>query len=349
MSQRNGVIGVAKFVFSVVIVLCHSSALIPEQGNIMNGGYLAVEFFFIVSGYLMAQSAHKEKAFDVNTIGSETLHFAWRKIQNVFWYYVIGFVLNFCVLQYLNQHTKNFRYSLLTFLRIGTAAGLDNDDILGGAWYISAMILAMLFIYPIYRYRENIFTNIAAPLISIFAYGYLFQNYGKVATLDWLGVGRAGLLRAFAGISLGCISYAISKKIMISQDVKKYRNVLTTIEILGYLISLLYMQMMPYGFCNDFIIIGVMTISISISFSGRSFLNNIFANVSVFWPEYSLALYMGHYAIRPLFMESKCFVSNAEKLLIYILSSLLISLLLRFFGNYLKTFFDRGKIKAASK
>lgn len=346
MNQRNGVIDIAKFVFAVAIVLCHSNILIPGQGNIMKGGYLAVEFFFIVSGCLMARSAHKAEPFDVNTIGSETLGFIWRKIKNVFWYYSIGFILSFCVLQYLNQHTRNFRYSFLTFIRIGTAAGLGNDDILGDAWYISAMILAMFFIYPIYRYRENVFTYIIAPIISVFAYGYLFQNYGKVATLDWLGVGTAGLLRAFAGISLGCISYAISTNIN-KEGKKEYA--LTFIEIAGYLISLLYMQMMPYGICNDFTIIGVMAISISISFSGKSFLNHILTNVSAFWPEFSLALYMGHYAIRPLIIECKYFVTYEEKLFVYILSSLLVSFLLRLLGNYLKIFFGRSKMKVILK
>ena len=46
--KSNLEIDMLKFLFSIVVVLCH-------WGKLLNGG-LAVEFFFIVSGYFFAKS-----------------------------------------------------------------------------------------------------------------------------------------------------------------------------------------------------------------------------------------------------------------------------------------------------
>ncbi len=49
MNKRIGNIEFLRFVFSLCFVLYH--AMIPEMK--MWGGYLGVEFFFILSGYFM--------------------------------------------------------------------------------------------------------------------------------------------------------------------------------------------------------------------------------------------------------------------------------------------------------
>ena len=59
--QHNGIISIWKFIFCLVIAVFHGKLLFPN-GNmpIFKGGYIAVEFFFIVSGIYFAKSALKE-------------------------------------------------------------------------------------------------------------------------------------------------------------------------------------------------------------------------------------------------------------------------------------------------
>lgn len=58
MEQRNAMLDITKYVFAVVILFLHANPFVDGHKIFaMNKGYLAVEFFFVVSGYFMMQSA----------------------------------------------------------------------------------------------------------------------------------------------------------------------------------------------------------------------------------------------------------------------------------------------------
>lgn len=63
MKKRSGKIDFLKFVFSIVIVLIHANDYILEGTGIviLPTGYLAVEFFFVISSYMMAVSFEKHE------------------------------------------------------------------------------------------------------------------------------------------------------------------------------------------------------------------------------------------------------------------------------------------------
>lgn len=56
---RNGEIDFLRFLFSLIILLRHSSNIVGKEWYPFLGGAFAVEFFFIVSGYLMMASIQK--------------------------------------------------------------------------------------------------------------------------------------------------------------------------------------------------------------------------------------------------------------------------------------------------
>ena len=55
-SERNGTIDFFKFIFFVMIMIYHGRILEPDRDNwIFCDGFIGVEFFFMVSGYMMAK------------------------------------------------------------------------------------------------------------------------------------------------------------------------------------------------------------------------------------------------------------------------------------------------------
>lgn len=54
--QRNGIIDLMRFIFCIGIVFGHGRYLGNPTGTVpfAQGGYLGVEFYFLVSGFLMA-------------------------------------------------------------------------------------------------------------------------------------------------------------------------------------------------------------------------------------------------------------------------------------------------------
>ena len=68
---RNGKIDFMKFLFAFIIVIHHSRNLVGDDVSPFFGGSFAVEFFFIVSGYLFLRTILKAPD-NTSEIGKET-------------------------------------------------------------------------------------------------------------------------------------------------------------------------------------------------------------------------------------------------------------------------------------
>ena len=59
--KRNYTLDFLKFVFAVIVMLFHSNSLTSDQGQMtFLNGRIGVEFFFLVSGCLMCESADRQ-------------------------------------------------------------------------------------------------------------------------------------------------------------------------------------------------------------------------------------------------------------------------------------------------
>ena len=94
-SNRNGKIEFLRFLFSVIIVIHHSRYILGDDQCLFLGGSLAVEFFFLVSGYLMMASIDRISARKApgQDLGRETLGFLWRKARAVYPDLLIAWVI----------------------------------------------------------------------------------------------------------------------------------------------------------------------------------------------------------------------------------------------------------------
>ena len=59
MRERNAALDLLKFIFAWVIVLFHANKYLPDQWGYFINGRLATEFFFLVSGCLMAATSER--------------------------------------------------------------------------------------------------------------------------------------------------------------------------------------------------------------------------------------------------------------------------------------------------
>ena len=64
MKKRSGNLDLMKFLFSLMIIMFHGKNLATTESYIFPGGSIAVEFFFVVSGVLMARAASTYKMQD---------------------------------------------------------------------------------------------------------------------------------------------------------------------------------------------------------------------------------------------------------------------------------------------
>ncbi len=86
--RHNGIISFWKFMFSLLVVFKHSANMASNTDNILFlYGSIAVDFFFVISGYFMTKSALKNNT-DKNTIGKDTIIYIIKKVKSLFSIYI---------------------------------------------------------------------------------------------------------------------------------------------------------------------------------------------------------------------------------------------------------------------
>ena len=208
--KRNAGIDFLRFVFAYITMLHHSRYVLGDENCVFLGGSLAVEFFFLVSGYLMMGSIEKRKLIDATaagtagnlnadgskaakaggtSIGTETAQFLWRKVRSLLPEYLIAWGIGFAFVVVAEQmHAggiwRAFRsyFFELTLLKM---TGLFDGGINGVMWYVSSMLLCMAILYPLFRKYPDYMKKIGAPLIAVLLMGFLMRTESWVFSSRW--------------------------------------------------------------------------------------------------------------------------------------------------------------------
>ncbi len=230
IKSKNLTIELFRFFFAIIIVCYHYFSLLlrntPSTPYFYHG-YMADEFFFIVSGYFIANSIIKKSNQESFGWGGEL---CFKRIKSLAFPYYASWILCFLSLHFslykegkpllIIDHLKNSIYELLFIDMAGFKSGYYSN---GVTWYISALLFCILLFYPcIKKYREKFLLNIAFPL-ALFSYGILNLNYEELFAPHTILFPflYKGMLRAIAGINLGFFIYGICYYTTIKEIVKK--------------------------------------------------------------------------------------------------------------------------------
>lgn len=282
--RRVGKIEFLRFCFCMMILCYHTGGDYKSRGweftdhlSFFNKGFLGVEFFFLVSGFLTAMAICKVREQEV-PLGSDTWKFMEKKISSILPYHVIIIILTFLfrmlVLDkgFLEILIKGF--PSLFFLQM---SGYQTDALIGVEWYISAMLLALAVIYPLARRHYDVYVRIVAPLAGFLLTGMLIAKNGTLGDAGGLsGFLTNGVIRAFAEISLGMFVYEAVRVLKQKKCSPALRFGITVLEIL------LYVMVVYYSMSKDFTrpylgsAVIALTIATGISFSGISYGSKLF-------------------------------------------------------------------------
>lgn len=331
VSTRIGEFDLWKFIMAIVIGLFHFGADFPATDfrPLFLYGSIAVDFFFIVSGFLMVKSAFKIKTYD--SIGKETLIFIKKKIKAFFPYFVFALFVAF----FADLATSEFSL-LLAIRKIGKLiieflliknAGFNYSTFLGTSWYLSVMILSMTILYPLILKYKTFFTRIVAPLIAAFVLGYLFMKYGDFR--DPVAMGyffMKGTLRGFAELSLGIFCYEICEWLK-KFDYTLFSKILfTLIEYLGLIFVLYYSDK---GYDQD--PLSVLIFAVAIIIAGGNF--SVFAGVlgnSKFISllgRFSLMFFLNHVTVYTLLIRLVGPLPYVYSVLIFLVAAAFLSII----------------------
>lgn len=300
--RKNGEIELLRFVFAMIIAILHFQQVYPL--NVFSKGYIGVGFFFFITGVLLGKSAKKTK-IDREQIPNYTYFFIKRKIASFYPYYIVALLFNLVICRVILQKNSieillnNLIKSIPRILLFDyTGVRVDNCIQLGTDWYLSAMILAIIVIYPILLYNYDWVSKLILPIIGLFGFGILYINYGGFSPNNEIMFSflETNLVRGISGISLGVWAYEMSLLISKWKLTNLSKVLLTIFKWICFLSFIVY----SYSNFSQKFQPGIFTlclIGIMISFSENSYNipNNSITNLL---GKLSLPIYLIHIILR---------------------------------------------------
>ena len=264
--KRNGYVDVMKLIFAFMIADFHFGT------GFLPGGYLAVEAFFMVSGFFMMKSM--ERISQSEPVGTTTVKFMYRKYKGLLPVLFVSMVIGFVAYAIIYNQTVGYTLKQIPLLIFEIfplqTAGFIGVYVVGISWYLSSMFLAMAIIFPFLHKARSNFSLTVCPLIVLLGYGIIAARYGCIG-----GVGKGflaysviqeGVLRALAGCSLGCLIYEINKRIKDKKFTSFAKTVFTVAEAVAFIGIVCLMHYQPYSkydFVVTFLFFGMLIIGIS--------------------------------------------------------------------------------------
>ena len=292
---HNGDIALWKFIYCLMIIIYHvSNSKILEVKYEFKYGAIGVEFFFLVSGYLMAKKALNFELKEKIEIGKETIKYLFNKIKRIYPYILLSYIISLPVLTIVKNFSKSDIVNSVWDLLIMQSNGIYKTHTVIVAWYISAMLISMLILFPlILKYKKN-YIYIIAPIIVFFGWGYIIKKYNNFPNpWIWNGFTTIGVIRATFELSLGSIIYCLSEKLKQINFTKFAKILLTIIEIVGFCSILFIVNINEANTKYDSVMLLIIATSITIAFSQQTVLLNHLNNKFVYFLErLSLPLYI---------------------------------------------------------
>lgn len=287
-----GSLEVFRYIFTTIVCLMHFWAFFWGKGSICGGGYIAVDFFFVLSGFFLCKSALKS---------GSAMRYSLRHFCSVFFICTTSILSSVCLHVAISMGGGNLWDSLM--IVVGSIpdllsiqmSGIYYPTHNGALWYVSSMIIAGYFLSYLYLNNNETYIKFLAPVFVII--GYAMINY-YTGNLDSIGKDKSlilplGLIRAFCGMSLGVITYELTKIQIFTKSL--LNKVLLAIEII-LLCLLLILMCFQHHTSNDFLALICIPPIIVIAYQKTTILSNIgdvigHRLIKIFGRQFTLSVY----------------------------------------------------------
>ena len=319
-SSKISTIELWRFILTVAIALSHLNTFIWRDSGedlIFTGGRV-LAFFLFLSGYFLMAHYQKHKKEDSAKPAASAWKYTGGRFKALYPTIFMGVLFAFIVRNAISGTKITeifgvFMDSIWEFLgisQIGAVGLLELKTVIiepvagvsqlwnGPLWYISALIIAGLFLYYIVSKSEDFFTGLFAPLFVVLTYASVgLTDIGWDRTsVNAIGFPN-GLARVMAGMCIGMLIYYVVdylRKKKFSEGLKLTFSVLH-IGIAIFLIYTIYAGISWSEFTNGIIVL-LFTI---ILLTNKDYISVLYDNSSVcnFLGRLSLYYYASHIVI----------------------------------------------------
>lgn len=316
LHERNLLLDSFKIFGALIISLLHL------QWKIVPGGYLFVEMFFLMTGFLLAKNEKKYQAQPILSIFR-------RRLSSFYFYYFVAFLFAVVLCQFPTGFDTINYFTFLSSLGLGRFYGF------GSLWFLGIYLFFSIgYIYLRKKINYPFFVLFIIFLVTLFLYTLYSQIpwHGINMTYEkYLGPFPVAFYRGGIGIGLGYICFYLADK------KKNFFN--TNLSVLiGFFVFLLLLYILfrrTPGSEYDYISYAVFGYLVPFLFFSKHFLmRKLNLCLSLLPPvifSLFLEIYIFHYAVinmaSKISSDSKFFLENHVAL--YLILIVIFSLLMK--------------------
>jgi len=345
IKKKNADIEFLRFFMILAVIILHFSEDYVGIPGILKGGYLGVDFFFILSGFFLKK--HFDN--DNSSLGpfDKSQKYLWYRVKQLWLPYITAiflyvgtlFIENHLNVKWLIQHLWETKWQYLFLHYLGAPVGFEFRSI----WFMSALVILSYFIYFLLCYNEEFYLGLI-PVLIIIIYVWIYVSYGTLAMQEiYRGILHGSMIRGFACMSLGVLAYKLSERIS-SGEISVEFKCPQGLKIMCFILVLYVMR--KYGLDqNDFAVLPAMFLMTILSYLFPADLPMMIKKVLLYLGDISYWIYVLHLLISKWFVLFFPGKSYNVMLPLFIIATIIVSSLLSllFKAGFYKTLKINGK------
>ena len=302
-----------RFLFTVLVCLYHLEIYFTT-GKVFPSGTSAVEFFFVLGGFLAAMSARnffarrpeEERSLSSREASRLAALFVWKKVKAIFPVLLITLILHLLFngggYQYKNALDAALHMEWELLFMVGTGFGYNGMTTpIVPLWFLTALFAAG-YVYTYFLYRKYDFTLFLAPILGVLLVSYFTLKSSLVldfnVSMDFL---TAGMVKGFGEMALGIALFRLWDHLSGIRRGKVWHLVLTLLMLFAvwcYFALTLNQNLGPDNFRR---IVYIMII-ILLSFLNEDEITRLLnGKVSRWLGHISLPMYVSHFTLCTLY------------------------------------------------
>lgn len=344
--QRNNLVEFARFLFSLLVVGYHvQMTWAGDKLSIFEGGALAVEFFFLISGYFLARSIEKIASNEKSNVLLDTGKFMWGKVKGILPVHAVAIIGIIVVIlcTRLSSAGDMIVKGLPSIFLVHMAVVWDssfNLALIIPEWYLSAMLVTMLFMFPIgvllRKKIKGVFVTLV--LVGLLVVAMLICGFSTKWAMPQNFVYD---LRAWGEMCVGMFAFYLASFIAKKETKERTKSFLPVLEVVLYAIPII-VGVVPFPATYSYVTMIVTVVcvfgALAITFSNKGLqVQNRKINSAFGWlGSISLAIYLFHPVLISLFEHAAIEMPLWAYYLVIFPASILLATLYKLVSDLLK-------------
>ena len=342
---RNNIVELFRFIYSLLVLGYHVQfSYSDDKVDFFENGALAVEFYFLLSGYFLARSLEKISKDEKTNIIKKVYLFMKNKVNALLNVHILSIIvvtiiiLIFDIKKFGKIFLKGIPSIFLVHMIVFWSDNFKNALIIP-EWYLSSMLICMLFMVPIYLLLSKKFKGIYITLFLVGILAVLTIIIGFVSIWK-LKENFVYDLRAWGEMCVGMFSYYLSLYVKNKNYGEKMLIFFKILELFGYGLPVI-LGIIPISLDFQGILMAITVIcefcSVFITFSekGNILNNQKINNTFGFLGTISLPIYLFHPVLITFIDYIKKDLPRWAKYIVVFPFTLILSILYRMIANCL--------------